>query len=74
MLRSWSHSLISVQTIAVSNFLTLEALALAIARTACFLPGATRVIVRARKPSALVNAAASGVQITRDRSFFEKVA
>lgn len=72
MLKPLAYSLFLVQTIATSSYFTLEALALAIARTACFLPGATRVIVRARKPSALVNAAASGVQIARDRSFFEK--
>jgi dihydroneopterin aldolase / 2-amino-4-hydroxy-6-hydroxymethyldihydropteridine diphosphokinase / dihydropteroate synthase len=60
------------QTIETSSYLTLESLATAIARTACHLPGAYRVTVQARKPCALVGAAASGVEITRDREFFQQ--
>jgi dihydroneopterin aldolase/2-amino-4-hydroxy-6-hydroxymethyldihydropteridine diphosphokinase/dihydropteroate synthase len=60
------------QTIEASSFLTLESLATAVAKTACYLPGASRATIQARKPSALVHASASGVEITRDRTFFER--
>jgi dihydroneopterin aldolase len=51
--------------------MTLEAFATHVARVACYVPGADRVSICVEKPRALAYAAASGVEITRDRAFFE---
>jgi len=59
-----------IQTIEDSSFLTLEAFASKVAQEACDIDGAAMVTVRAQKPSALVFAQSSGVEITRTRAFF----
>jgi dihydroneopterin aldolase len=58
------------QAIEESSYYTIEAFATNVARVACHLPGASVVTVRAYKPAALAFAGSSGVEITRDRTFF----
>lgn len=54
-----------------SDYKTVEAFVTALAREACVTCGVPKVTVRAEKPSALTFAKAAGVEITRERSFFE---
>lgn len=59
------------QEIASSSFLTLEKFVMEIVRSVCmFDEHIYAVTVRAQKPSALRFAQSSGVEITRQRSFF----
>ncbi|TGZ85037.1 Dihydropteroate synthase [Ascodesmis nigricans] len=53
-----------------SNFLTLEAFVTNVAREIVVNCGVEKVTVRAEKPRALTFAAAPGVEVTRNRSFF----
>ncbi|KAF8515071.1 hypothetical protein JB92DRAFT_2916102 [Gautieria morchelliformis] len=59
------------QHIESSAYLTLEAFATELARVACFLDGMDLVTIKAHKPSAVSFAHSSGVQLTRDRAFFQ---
>lgn len=54
-----------------SDYKTVEAFVTALAREACVTCGVPKVTVRAEKPSALTFAKTAGVEITRERSFFE---
>jgi dihydroneopterin aldolase/2-amino-4-hydroxy-6-hydroxymethyldihydropteridine diphosphokinase/dihydropteroate synthase len=54
-----------------SDYKTVEAFVTALAKEACVTCGVSKVTVRAEKPSALTFAKAAGVEITRERSFFE---
>ncbi|KAJ7134536.1 hypothetical protein C8R44DRAFT_609821 [Mycena epipterygia] len=69
--QSWQkiHALL-VKAIESTEYLTLEAFAVEVARTACQIDAVDRVTVRAQKPSALTTAHSSGVEITRNRAFF----
>jgi dihydroneopterin aldolase / 2-amino-4-hydroxy-6-hydroxymethyldihydropteridine diphosphokinase / dihydropteroate synthase len=58
------------QTIEASSYFTLEALANKVAQVTCCTDGAASVTVRVQKPSALVFAQSSGVEITRTKLFF----
>lgn len=53
-----------------SNYKTVEAFVTAIAREACVHCGISKITVQAEKPSALTFAECPGVEITRERSFF----
>lgn len=53
-----------------SDYKTVEAFVTAIAREACVHCGISKITVRAEKPSALTFAECPGVEITRERSFF----
>jgi dihydroneopterin aldolase len=66
MLMRW----LSSQAIESSSFLTLEAFATRVAQVACWTQEIERVTVVAEKPCALVSAEASGVRISRARSYF----
>ncbi|KAJ7212197.1 tetrahydrobiopterin biosynthesis enzymes-like protein [Mycena pura] len=69
--QSWQdiHAIL-LKAIESTNFLTLEAFATAVAQAACQIDGVDGVTVRAQKPSALTTAHSSGVEITRNRAFF----
>jgi dihydroneopterin aldolase/2-amino-4-hydroxy-6-hydroxymethyldihydropteridine diphosphokinase/dihydropteroate synthase len=54
-----------------SDYKTIEAFVTALAREICITCGIPKVTVRAEKPSALAFAKAAGVEITREKSFFE---
>ncbi|KAI5776381.1 Dihydropteroate synthase-like protein [Geopyxis carbonaria] len=54
-----------------SDYKTVEAFVTAVAREVCVGCGIPKVTVRAEKPSALTFAASAGVEITREKSFFE---
>ncbi|KAF8582739.1 tetrahydrobiopterin biosynthesis enzymes-like protein [Ramaria rubella] len=56
-----------------TSYLTLEAFVTSVARVACSLEGMDTVTVGARKPSAVSFGHSSGVQVTRDRAFFQRV-
>ena len=62
--------LTSRQVIEASSYLTIESFVQKIASIACFLENADVVTVRMEKPSAIVMAHSSGVEITRNRAFF----
>lgn len=53
-----------------SDYKTVEAFVTAIAREACVHCGISKITVQAEKPSALTFAECPGVEITRERSFF----
>lgn len=53
-----------------SDYKTVEACVTAIAREACVHCGISKITVQAEKPSALTFAECPGVEITRERSFF----
>ncbi|KAF8208855.1 hypothetical protein K438DRAFT_1961408 [Mycena galopus ATCC 62051] len=59
-----------VKTIESTEYLTLEAFVVEVARRACQIDAVDQVTVRAQKPSALTTAHSSGVEITRNRAFF----
>ncbi|KAJ7459776.1 tetrahydrobiopterin biosynthesis enzymes-like protein [Mycena latifolia] len=59
-----------VKVIESTEYLTLEAFVLEVARAACQIDSVDCVTVRAQKPSALTIAHSSGVEITRNRAFF----
>ncbi|KAJ7696086.1 hypothetical protein B0H17DRAFT_929978 [Mycena rosella] len=59
-----------VKAIESTEYLTLEAFVVAVARAACQIDAMDVVTVRAQKPSALTTAHSSGVEITRNRAFF----
>lgn len=56
--------------IEASDYKTVEAFVTAIAREACVKCGVSKITVQAEKPSALTFAECPGVEITRERSFF----
>jgi dihydroneopterin aldolase len=58
------------KTIESTEYLTLEAFVVEVARAACNIASVDSVTVRAQKPSALTTAHSSGVEITRNRAFF----
>lgn len=53
-----------------SDYKTVEAFVTAVAREACVHCGISKITVQAEKPSALTFAECPGVEITRQRSFF----
>ncbi|KAJ6512197.1 tetrahydrobiopterin biosynthesis enzymes-like protein [Mycena vitilis] len=59
-----------LKTIESTEYLTLEAFVAEVARVACQINSVDGITVRAQKPSALTTAHSSGVEITRDRAFF----
>ncbi|KAJ7366774.1 hypothetical protein DFH08DRAFT_929537 [Mycena albidolilacea] len=59
-----------LKAIESTEYLTLEAFVVAVARSACLIDAVDQVTVRAQKPSALTVAHSSGVEITRNRAFF----
>lgn len=54
-----------------SDYKTVEAFVTAIAREACVSCKVSKITVKAEKPSALTFAECPGVEITRERSFFD---
>ncbi|KAI5837403.1 Dihydropteroate synthase-like protein [Morchella snyderi] len=56
--------------IEASDYKTVEAFVTAVAREACVKCGVSKITVQAEKPSALTFAECPGVEITRERSFF----
>ncbi|KAJ6584880.1 hypothetical protein B0H19DRAFT_926168 [Mycena capillaripes] len=59
-----------LKTIESTEYLTLEAFVVEVSRAACQIDSVDGVTVRAQKPSALTTAHSSGVEITRNRAFF----
>ncbi|KAI8869170.1 Dihydropteroate synthase [Ramicandelaber brevisporus] len=59
-------------TVESSKFKTIEALAICVARTAIVSCGVGKISVNVHKPSALLFAAAAGVEITRTRNDFDQ--
>ncbi|KAJ7175782.1 tetrahydrobiopterin biosynthesis enzymes-like protein [Mycena filopes] len=60
-----------LKTIESTDYLTLEAFVLEVARAACQIGAVDAVTVRAQKPSAITTAHSSGVEISRNRLFFD---
>lgn len=54
-----------------SSYLTVEALATAVAQIVTMTYGHTMAKIRVEKPSAIATIEAAAVEITRSRSFFE---
>ncbi|KAJ7505400.1 hypothetical protein B0H11DRAFT_1708627 [Mycena galericulata] len=70
-LTSWQKNHASlVKAVESTEYLTLEAFVVDVARVACQIDAVDGVTVRAQKPSALATAHSSGVEITRNRAFF----
>ncbi|KAJ7147509.1 hypothetical protein C8R43DRAFT_533127 [Mycena crocata] len=63
-------SAVLLKAIESTEYLTLEAFVVEVAKTACQIDSVDVVTVRAQKPSALTTAHSSGVEITRNRAFF----
>ncbi|KAJ7044037.1 tetrahydrobiopterin biosynthesis enzymes-like protein [Mycena alexandri] len=60
-----------LKTIERTEYLTLEAFVREVARAACQIESVDAVTIRAQKPSALTTAHSSGVEISRNRVFFD---